>query len=102
MICTSLFILQSCVGFLSLSKLSYIHEMIIVLLFNFDGNKSKNVHYVRFEVSLAATLQFTVFWDVKPCSLVDVYQYRCRLQIVWYHIMNNGLSLWQILSDAEW
>jgi len=102
MICTSLHILQSCVGFLSLFKLSYIHEMIIVLLFNFDGNKSKNVHYVRFEVSLAVTVQFTVFWDVKPCSLVDVYQYRYGSQIMWYCIPNNGLSLWHFLSDADW
>jgi hypothetical protein len=102
MICTSLCILQSCVGFLSLFKPSYIHEIIIVLLFNFDGNKSKNVHYMRFEVSLAATMQFTVFWDVKPCSIVDVYQYRCRLQIMWYHIPNDGLSLGHILSDADW
>jgi hypothetical protein len=72
--------------------------MIIVLLFNFDGNKSKNVHYMRFEVSLAATMQFTVFWDVKPCSLVDVYQYRYIL----HHIPNDGSSLWLILSDADW
>jgi hypothetical protein len=101
-ICASLRILQSCVGFLSVFKPAYIHEMIIVLLFNFDGNKSKSVHCVRYEVSLAATMQFTVFWDVKPCSLEDVYQYRCRLQIMWYHILNNGLSLWHILSDADW
>jgi hypothetical protein len=77
------YIAVGCVGFLSLLKPSYIHEIIIVLLFNFDGNKSKKVHYVQFEVSLAATMQFTVFWDVKPCSLVDVNQYRCRLQIMW-------------------
>ena len=84
------YIAVGCVGFLSLLKPSYIHEIIIVLLFNFDGNKSKKVHYVQFEVSLAATMQFTVFWDVKPCSLVDVNQYRCRLQIMWW----GGKPLW--------
>jgi hypothetical protein len=28
---------------------------------------------VRFQVLTAASMKMTVFWDVAPCSLVDVY-----------------------------
>jgi hypothetical protein len=29
---------------------------------------------VRFQVLTAASMKMTVFWDVAPCSLVDVYR----------------------------
>jgi hypothetical protein len=32
------------------------------------------IWYLRFEVSMAVTIKSTIFWDVTPCSLIDVYQ----------------------------
>jgi hypothetical protein len=30
--------------------------------------------YVRFAVLMEVTMKNTVFWDMTPCSLVDVYR----------------------------
>jgi hypothetical protein len=32
------------------------------------------VHYVRFQILTAASMKMTVFWDVAPCNLKEVYR----------------------------
>jgi hypothetical protein len=34
---------------------------------------------MRFQVLMAASMKMTVFWDVAPCSLVEVYRGACCL-----------------------
>jgi hypothetical protein len=34
----------------------------------------ENKHYVRFEILTASATKSTIFWDVTPCSLVEVYK----------------------------
>jgi hypothetical protein len=36
--------------------------------------KTNVCHCVRFQFITAASIKMTVFWDVAPCSLVDVYR----------------------------
>jgi hypothetical protein len=33
-----------------------------------------NINIVRFQVLTAASMKIAVFWDVAPCSLVEVYR----------------------------
>jgi hypothetical protein len=33
----------------------------------------QNIIYVRFEILTAVTTRITVFWDVTPCNLAEVY-----------------------------
>jgi hypothetical protein len=42
-----------------------------------------SIHLVRLQVLMAASMKMTVFWDVVPCSLVQVYRrFRC---VYWLH-----------------
>jgi hypothetical protein len=36
--------------------------------------KYANLIRVRFQVLTAASMKMTVFWDIAPCSLVEVYR----------------------------
>jgi hypothetical protein len=37
-------------------------------------NLVKRQSQLRFQVLMAASMKMTVFWDVAPCTLVEVYR----------------------------
>jgi hypothetical protein len=39
----------------------------------------KVYYHARFEVLNTVTMKIAVFWDVTPCSLVDIYQFIVRI-----------------------
>jgi hypothetical protein len=52
------------------------------------------IYMVRFQVRMAASMKMTVFWDVAPCSLVEMYR-RIRDAYCLHHQGNELFSLYQ-------
>jgi hypothetical protein len=51
----------------------------------------ESTYLVRFQVLTAASMNMTVFWDVTPCSLVEIYQ-RFRGAYCPHHRLDGGGS----------
>jgi hypothetical protein len=44
---------------------------------------------VRFQVLMAVSMKMIAFWDIAPCSLVEIY--RCLRVAYWLHLRpDNG------------
>jgi hypothetical protein len=50
------------------------HFIDIYMQQEIDGEKCV-LMFMRFQVLMEVSMKMTVFWDVTPCSLVDVYQH---------------------------
>jgi hypothetical protein len=63
------------------------------------GNSSASyITHVRFEVITTVTVKNAVFWDVTPCSLVEVYRYFGRIFCM--HLYGRRISK-QIMLHAS-
>jgi hypothetical protein len=61
---------------LSILRTPIIYVMYTYQFFSNYGSLLRKLMKVRFQVLTAASKKMTVFWDVVPCSLVEVYR-RC-------------------------
>jgi hypothetical protein len=50
---------------------------------------------VRFEILMVVAVKIIVFWDVAPCSLIDVYQLLCSEDGGSRFLYNVGKYLYQ-------
>jgi hypothetical protein len=61
------------------------HATLVGMSVDVDDDCDDNYHYyVRLSVLTAASMKIAVFWDVAPCSLVEVYRSSrgaCRLHL---------------------
>jgi hypothetical protein len=60
------------------------------------------INVVRFEVLTATSIKKTVFWDVAPCSLVEVYR-RCGGACCLQHhaILSPTLLMMEVVNTSE-
>jgi hypothetical protein len=58
------------------------------------GGESK-YKYASTEVLTVATVKSTVFWDVMPCSLIEVYQ--CARETHFHHVQAQNVVLETLL-----
>jgi hypothetical protein len=50
----------------------YVLRNIVIVMFNDDPYVILFPNRVRFQVLTAASMKFRVFWDILPCSQIDI------------------------------
>jgi hypothetical protein len=58
------------------------------------SNSELDLKLVRFQVRKVANMNMTAFWDIVPCSLVEVYRrFRGAYCLRLHHLIGSPLSI---------